>query len=60
MRRMREKWQFESSVFEKERMSETGRGKKRNRKKKERDIILMRGGNKKYYLSLALSYSAQP
>ena len=41
-------------------MSETGRGKKRNRKKKERNIILMRGRNKKYYLSLALSYSAQP
>ena len=60
MRRMREKWQFESSVFEKERMSETGRGKKRNRKKKERNIILMRSENKKYYLSLVLSYSAQP
>ena len=41
-------------------MSETGRGKKRNRKKKEGNIILMRCGNKKYYLSLALSYSAQP
>ena len=40
-------------------MSETGRGKKRNRKKKERNIILMRDGNKKYYLSLALSYRAQ-
>ena len=31
-------------------MSETGRGKKRNRKKKERNIILMKGGNKKILL----------
>ena len=37
-------------------MSETGRGKKEIERKKERNIILMRDGNKKYYLSLALRW----
>ena len=35
-------------------MSEIGRGKKEIERKK--DIILMSGGNKKYYLSLALRW----
>ena len=40
-------------------MSETEE-KKNVKKYKERNIILMRVGNKKHYLILALSYSAQP
>ena len=40
-------------------MSEIGSRKKEIEKEK-RNIILIRGENKKYYLSLALSYSAQP
>ena len=35
MRRMRERWEFESSIFEKERISETGRGKKEIEKRKK-------------------------
>ena len=40
--------------------SEWNGGKKKEKKVKEWNIILMRGGNKKHYLILAFSYNAQP
>ena len=40
--------------------SEWNGGKKKEKKVKEGNIILMRGGNKKHYLILAFNYSAHP
>ena len=56
MMNWRQRWEFDLRKG----MNETGRGKKEIKKRKVRNNILMWGGNKKSFLSLALSYSAQP